>query len=242
MHCDGSMERLGHAFWSVEAEMSIISGIDSALSSITSALSTVEQDLSGGGLSSSFESALSSITSALSTVERDFQSWEQELSGSGSSSSSCGVLGSMQMSTAGSNSPSLLSSNSGSTSSSGQPVSNSGSAQAILQNTAAQDGWGSGAEWQALSNVENAEAGFNPTADNPSSGALGLAQALGHGNANTAGTLGNQYGGYGLTDAQAKAANSGNAADQALWMVNYIKSTYGSPEAAWAHEQADHWY
>jgi hypothetical protein len=226
--------------------MSIISGIDSALSSITSALSTVEQDLSGGGLSSAFESALSSITSALSTVERDFQSWEQELSGSGSSSSSCGdgFLGSMQaqMSSAGSTSPSLLSSNSGSTSSSGQPVSNSGSAQAILQNTAAQDGWGSGAEWQALSNVENAEAGFNPTAENPSSGALGLAQALGHGDANTAGTLGNQYGGYGLTDAQAKAANSGNAADQALWMVNYIKSTYGSPEAAWAHEQADHWY
>jgi LysM repeat protein len=133
-------------------------------------------------------------------------------------------------------------SNSGSTSSSGRPVPNSGSAQAILQNTAAQDGWGSGSEWQALSNVENAEAGFNPTAENPSSGALGMAQALGHGDANTAGTLGNQYGGYGLTDAQAKAANSGNAADQALWMVNYIKSTYGTPEAAWAHEQADHWY
>ena len=51
----------------------------------------------------------------------------------------------------------------------------------------------------------------------------------------TAGTLGNQYGGYGLTDAQARAANSGDASMQALWMCNYIKSTYGTPEAAAAH-------
>jgi hypothetical protein len=172
--------------------------------------------------------ALSQLQQTMAQLEQDMTSLTNNMSGMSGMSSMTG-----QMS---------IGSSSGSTSSSGQPVSNSGSAQAILQQTAAQDGWGSGSEWQALSNVENAEAGFNPTADNPSSGALGLAQALGHGNANTAGTLGNQYGGYGLTDAQAKAANSGNAADQALWMVNYIKSTYGTPEAAWAHEQADHWY
>jgi hypothetical protein len=51
-----------------------------------------------------------------------------------------------------------------------------------------------------LRNVEMAEDGFDPTKANPSSGALGLAQALGHGNANTAGSLGNEYGGCGLTD------------------------------------------
>jgi hypothetical protein len=207
-------------------------------------------------------SILSSIQSILSTLEQDFQSWEQQLFGSGSPSSSSGSdletlfleMLLAEMSSDGSNSASLfgnssnqpvltsgLSFNSGS-SSSGQPVSNSGSVQTILQNTAAQDGWGSGGQWQALQYVENREAGFNPSAINPSSGALGLAQALGHGNANTAGTLGNQYGGYGLTDAQARAANSGNAADQALWMVNYIKSTYGTPEAAAAHEQAYNWY
>lgn len=131
----------------------------------------------------------------------------------------------------------------GASAGSGQPVANTGSAQAILQQTAAKFGWGSGTQWQALSNVEMAEAGFNPRAKNPSSGALGLAQALGHGNSNTGGTLGNEYGGFGLSDAQAKLANSGDAAMQALWMCNYIQATYpGGPVTAWAHEQADHWY
>jgi hypothetical protein len=119
----------------------------------------------------------------------------------------------------------------------------SGSGQAALQAAAAAHGWGSGAQWQALSNVEMAEAGFNPQATNGSSGAYGLAQALGHGNgAATQGTVTNEYGGFGLTDAQAQAANSGDAGAQAVWMVNYIAATYGTPEAAWAHEQANHWY
>lgn len=115
--------------------------------------------------------------------------------------------------------------------------------QAALQQAAALYGWGTGAQWQALSNVEMAEAGFNPNAKNPSSGAYGLAQALGHGNgAATQGTQSNEYGGFGLSDAQAKAANSGNAGAQALWMVGYIAAVYGTPEAAWAHEQANRWY
>lgn len=118
------------------------------------------------------------------------------------------------------------------------------SAQAALQQTAAEFGWGSGSEWQALSNVEMAEAGFNPNATNASSGAFGLAQALGHGTSGTAcpSTGVNEYGGYGLSTAQAQQANCGNAADQALWMCNYIKETYGTPSAAWAHEQEYHWY
>lgn len=131
---------------------------------------------------------------------------------------------------------------SGSSGSSVAPVSGGGSNQAILQQTAAKFGW-TGAQWTALANVEMAEAGFSTTARNPQSGALGMAQALGHGQGSaTAGTLGNEYGGYGLTTAQAKAANSGDAAAQALWMCNYIRATYGTPEAAWAHEQSHHWY
>jgi hypothetical protein len=119
----------------------------------------------------------------------------------------------------------------------------SGSGQEALQAAAAAHGWGSGAQWQALSNVEMAEAGFNPDATNPSSGAYGLAQALGHGNGvATQGTVTNEYGGFGLTDAQAQAANSGDAGAQAIWMCNYIAATYGTPEAAWAHEQANSWY
>ena len=121
---------------------------------------------------------------------------------------------------------------------SGTPVAGGGSAQQILQQTAAQFGWGSGAEWQALSNIEIHEAGWDPTAKNSGSGALGLAQAYGHGNSNTAGSLGNEYGGWGLSDAQAKAANSGSAPEQALWMCNYIKDRYGDPIKAWAYWQA----
>jgi len=119
----------------------------------------------------------------------------------------------------------------------------SGSAQQLLQTAAAQYGWGSGAQWQALQSVELAEAGFNPDAVNPTSGAYGLAQALGHGQgAATQGTVTNEYGGYGLSDAQAQAANSGDAGEQAVWMLNYIAATYGTPEAAWAHEQEYGWY
>lgn len=121
----------------------------------------------------------------------------------------------------------------------------SGSASAgmsALQQAAKPYGWNTGAQWTKLVYVEMREAGFNSHARNASSGALGLAQALGHGNGNTAGTLGNEYGGYGLTDAQAKLANSGNAYWQAVWMVNYISATYGTPAAAAAHEAADNWY
>lgn len=125
----------------------------------------------------------------------------------------------------------------------GTVVSGKGSAQQILQQTAAQFGWGTGAQWQALQSVEMHEAGFSPTAKNPSSGALGLAQALGHGGSGTAGSLGNEYGAqYGLTTAQAQAANSGDAAAQALWMCGYIKARYGDPAAAWSFWQAHHWY
>jgi len=117
-----------------------------------------------------------------------------------------------------------------------------GTNKATLQKTASQFGWGSGAQWSALDKVEIEEAGYSATVKNSSSGALGMAQALGHGNANTAGSLGNEYGGYGLTDAQAKQANSGNASMQSLWMCNYIKQTYGNPVNAQAFHLANGWY
>jgi hypothetical protein len=120
--------------------------------------------------------------------------------------------------------------------------SSNSSGQAALKQAAHAYGWDTGNEWQALNNVEMAEAGYSATARNPSSGALGMAQALGHGNSNTTGSLGNEYGGYGLSDTQAKEANSGNAYWQAVWMCNYIHSTYGDPIKAWEHEQSQHWY
>lgn len=137
------------------------------------------------------------------------------------------------------------SSGAGSTSSSFATPAGSGSSsngQAALKQAAHAYGWDTGNEWTALNNVEMAEAGYNPTARNPSSGALGLAQALGHGGSGTAGSLGNEYGGFGLSASEAQQANSGNAYWQAVWMVNYIKSRWGDPIKAWQNEQANHWY
>ena len=114
---------------------------------------------------------------------------------------------------------------------------------ATVRAAAAAHGWGSGGQWNALTHLLNAESGANPTIRNPSSGALGIAQALGHGTSCSAGTLGNEYGPqYGLSCAQARQANSGNATQQLRWMMGYIKSRYGTPVAAWNHEVANNWY
>lgn len=98
------------------------------------------------------------------------------------------------------------------------------SAEAALKAAAAKAGW-TGAQWQALYEVEMREAGFSLTATNKSSGAYGMAQFI-----NGAG----EYADYG--------GNSSTAAGQAVAMVNYIKQRYGTPAAAEAHEQTYGWY
>ena len=114
---------------------------------------------------------------------------------------------------------------------------------ATIRAAAATRGWGNGGQWNALTHLINAESGGNPTIKNPSSGALGIAQALGHGTSCSAGSLGNEYGPqYGLTCKQAQQANSGNATQQLRWMLGYIHSRYGTPAGAWQHEVANHWY
>lgn len=104
--------------------------------------------------------------------------------------------------------------------------------------------WTTGTEWSDWVKLWNQESGWDNTADNPTSGAYGIAQALGHGTSGTAGTGGrNEYGAeYGLTTEEAVQANDGNARYQIVWGIGYIQSTYGSPSAAWAHEVADNWY
>lgn len=99
-----------------------------------------------------------------------------------------------------------------------------GSVEALMKTAAASIGW-TGAQWTALYDVEEREAGFNLTAKNPSSGAYGLAQFI-NGPSEYA-----QYGG-----------NSFTAAGQIVAMLNYIKQRYGTPEAAWAHEESYGWY
>ena len=94
----------------------------------------------------------------------------------------------------------------------------------MMKNMAAARGW-TGAQWDALYDVEMAEAGFNMTAKNPTSNAYGLAQFI-NGPSEYA-----QYGG-----------NSTTAVGQITAMLNYIAQRYGTPLAAWAHEKAYHWY
>ena len=107
-------------------------------------------------------------------------------------------------------------------------------------------GWGSGGNWNALTHLLAGESGGNPNARNPSSGAYGIAQALGHGTGCSAAANGtNEYGPqYGLSCAQAKSANSGNITQQARWMMGYIKAVYGSPAQAYSAWQSrnPHWY
>lgn len=119
-------------------------------------------------------------------------------------------------------------------------VTASGSLQGYAKSLLALHGWSG--QWKSFNAVELQEAGWNPRAKNSSSGALGLAQALGHGNANTAGSLGNEYGGNGLSDADAKKANSGDGYTQLVWMVNYIAARYGSPDAAESFHLKNGWY
>ena len=119
----------------------------------------------------------------------------------------------------------------------GTPTSNKSLALVLMS------AYGWAAQYSDLVNLWNQESGWNQNARNPSSGAYGIAQALGHGTAGSAAANGtNEYGGYGLTDAEAKSANGGSPYYQIIWGLAYIKSTYGSPAAAWAHEQANNWY
>jgi phage-related protein len=96
--------------------------------------------------------------------------------------------------------------------------------QAMFASMAAAKGW-TGAELTALLEVESREAGFNMTAQNPSSGAYGLAQFI-NGPSEYA-----QYGG-----------NSTTASGQITAMLNYISQRYGDPIGAELHEQNFGWY
>lgn len=101
-------------------------------------------------------------------------------------------------------------------------------------------GWAG--QFSAFNSIVMAESGWNPRIKNPSSGAFGIAQALGHGTAATQGTLSNMYGNYGTSDATCKSANNGNGYAQIIWMCSYIKEAYGDPNNAWAFHQTHDGY
>ena len=100
----------------------------------------------------------------------------------------------------------------------------SGSPQQVAQQMLGQFGW-SGSQFSCLEPLWERESGWDVTAENPSSGAYGIPQAL-------SGSLMATAGPDWQTD----------AATQIRWGLTYIQGRYGSPCGAWAHEEADGWY
>jgi hypothetical protein len=100
----------------------------------------------------------------------------------------------------------------------------SGSPQQIAQQMLGQYGWSSG-QFSCLSPLWAQESRWSVTAENSSSGAYGIPQALPGSQMATAGS-----------DWQTSAAT------QIKWGLTYIHDRYGSPCGAEAHEQADGWY
>jgi hypothetical protein len=99
----------------------------------------------------------------------------------------------------------------------------SGSPQQIAEAMLGSFGWSS-SQFSCLDPLWAHESGWSATAANPD-GAYGIPQAL----------------------PGAKMASAGpdwqtNAATQIRWGLEYIQGTYGSPCAAWGHEQATGWY
>ena len=85
--------------------------------------------------------------------------------------------------------------------------------------------WDNATDWEALVWIWNHESGWRWDAENPSSGAYGIPQAL----------------------PASKLASAGsdwkdNAATQIKWGLNYIASRYGSPGQAKAFWQTHNWY
>jgi hypothetical protein len=104
------------------------------------------------------------------------------------------------------------------------PATPSGSPQQIAAAMLGSFGWSSG-EFGCLQSLWNVESGWNPSASNPISGAYGIPQAL-----------------PGSKMASAGADWQTNPATQIKWGLGYIKQVYGSPCAAWSHEQSTGWY
>jgi len=98
-----------------------------------------------------------------------------------------------------------------------------GTAQGIAEQMLAQYGWTG--QFACLDALWTNESGWNVYAQNPSSGAYGIPQAL-------------------PADKMASAGPDweSDAATQIRWGLAYIQGSYGSPCAAWSHEEATGWY
>ncbi|MGH3163481.1 MAG: lytic transglycosylase domain-containing protein [Streptosporangiaceae bacterium] len=100
----------------------------------------------------------------------------------------------------------------------------SGSPRQIAQAMLGSFGWSS-SQFSCLDPLWEHESRWSVTAANPGSGAFGIPQAL-----------------PGSRMASAGPGWQTSAVTQIKWGLRYIRDTYGSPCAAWSHEQATGWY
>ncbi|GAA1057566.1 hypothetical protein GCM10017608_17470 [Agromyces luteolus] len=102
---------------------------------------------------------------------------------------------------------------------------NPSGAQAIARDLmASMYGWG-GDQFGCLVDLWNKESGWNVYAQNPSSGAYGIPQALPGSKMSTAG-----------------ADWATSASTQITWGLGYIAGRYGTPCGAWSHSVSVGWY
>jgi hypothetical protein len=99
-----------------------------------------------------------------------------------------------------------------------------GSAQAIAYDLVLARGWDD-AEYECLVALWNRESHWNVYAQNPTSGAYGIPQAL-----------------PGDKMASAGADWQTNPATQITWGLGYIAGRYGTPCGAWEHSERKGWY
>lgn len=85
-------------------------------------------------------------------------------------------------------------------------------------------GWG-GQQFACLDKLWTKESDWTVTADNPTSDAYGIPQAL-----------------PGSKMASAGAGWRNDAETQIRWGLSYIDDVYGTPCSAWAHSRATNWY
>lgn len=91
-------------------------------------------------------------------------------------------------------------------------------------------GWVPGTQyWTDLVRLWDRESNWNHFADNPTSHAYGIPQALPSTKLPLAGR-------------PASEGGTSSAVAQIGWGLNYIKGRYGNPTVAWAHEVSNNWY
>jgi hypothetical protein len=96
--------------------------------------------------------------------------------------------------------------------------------RAVGRLMAADRGW-TGTQWTCLNNLWTRESNWNYRADNPSSSAYGIPQAL-----------------PGSKMASAGSDWQTNPVTQIEWGLDYIADRYGTPCGAWSHSESTGWY